>query len=62
MRRHAASHPEVVATQADLLWSINERLAGREGMDVPRLGRAWLDDVIAMAERESASLEDLENA
>ena len=46
--------------QCDALWSINERLAGRPGMDFPRLGILWLDDMLTMAEREAEAIEDVE--
>jgi hypothetical protein len=49
MRRHAASHPEVVGLQLDLLWSINDVLRGGQGIDLPRLGLEWINDLYGIA-------------
>lgn len=63
----AAHHPEVVTTTLELLWSINERLAGREGIDVPPPSLAFLQDVSDVAriqceERERVMEEIQRNA
>ena len=29
-----------------MLWSINERLAGKPGQDLEPLGTAWVDDLM----------------
>jgi len=42
------------------LWSVNERLAGRAGCDVPPLEAAWLADVLLVALDESEHLADLQ--
>lgn len=36
---------------ADALWSINERLGGKPGLDLDRLGGGWIHDVIKIEER-----------
>lgn len=36
-----------------LLWSINERMAGREGLDLDPLGTEWLDDLMDIAAVEA---------
>lgn len=32
--------------QAVALWSINERLAGRAGVDLPRPDESWVEDLL----------------
>ena len=36
-----------------LLWSINERLGGKKGLDFPEPGLDWMDDIINMADEEA---------
>jgi len=36
-----------------LLWSINEQMAGREGLEIERPTLAWLDDLLWLDEREA---------
>jgi len=38
-----------VQQQTWLLWSINERLNGKQGVDLPEPNFNWLDDVIHLA-------------
>lgn len=39
-----------------LLWSINERLAGREGADVEAPSLGWLSDCLDLAVNEGTQL------
>jgi hypothetical protein len=39
-------HPELLERTDNLLWSINERLAGHPGLSLPQLGSGWLDDIM----------------
>lgn len=47
----------ILEHQHDLLWSINERLGGRNGMDVPRLGPDWIDILTGIAAVEAEDME-----
>lgn len=38
--------PELVFHQHALLWSINERLAGKPGLEIPPLGENWAHDLV----------------
>lgn len=53
MRRQIASHPQVVHTTLLALWSINERLAGREGLNITLPGMEWMQDLLDIGEIES---------
>lgn len=46
-----AGHPNVVAWFATALWSINERLAQRDGADLDQLGGEWVNDVLSALSR-----------
>lgn len=50
-------HPYLVETQLTLLWSINERLAGKQGLTLPPLNSNYIDDIEAVvtmrAERQA---------
>ena len=55
------SHPYFL-TRIDLaLWSINERLAGREGTDIDPPNQRWIDDIHSIAQSNRDALADLEN-
>lgn len=41
------------------LWSINERLAGRSGIDIPKPSLGWLDDAIDAYDRAPNNKSDL---
>jgi hypothetical protein len=62
MTSGAASHPDVVGTQLMLLWSINERLGDKSGIDLPMPTNDYVDDIINIAgmrarrEREDAQV------
>ena len=43
-----------------MLWSINERLAGKPGQDLEPLGTAWVDDLMRCLEREAKVQEEAE--
>ena len=43
-----------------MLWSINEKLSGREGIDLPPPDGAWLDDLIPLAREENKETESLQ--
>jgi hypothetical protein len=45
---------------ADAQWSINERLGGNAGLDMPRLGLSYLEDWIHVANAEADDIERLE--
>lgn len=45
----------------ELLWSINEQLSGREGVEVPRIGRDWINDLEQIAGAENARYEKYKN-
>jgi hypothetical protein len=49
MASGAASHPDVVGTQLMLLWSINERIKGNQGIDMPMPTNGYIDDIINIA-------------
>jgi len=36
-----------------LLWSINERLSGREGLEIARPDDGWIDDLQWLNERDA---------
>jgi hypothetical protein len=38
---------------------VNERLAGRDGLDLPPLGTGWLADLITVAREESEKIEGM---
>lgn len=40
-------HPDVTHFERLALWSINERLAGRAGLDLPEPDEEWLEDLEA---------------
>jgi hypothetical protein len=40
-------HPRVTTYNMWALWSINERLANRPGVDLPRPDDTWIMDVVA---------------
>ena len=42
-------HPHLHARIDALLWSINERLAARRGLDLPKLTSDYLSDVLEVA-------------
>lgn len=42
-------HPAALEMQLGLLWSINERLAGRPGANFPRLDPEIITDVLEAA-------------
>lgn len=44
--------------QLALLWSINERLGGNAGLNIPQLSTDWIDDLIDMVDLESADPND----
>jgi hypothetical protein len=47
-------HPYVIQYQQWALWSINERLAGREGQDLPRPETRYLGDLVTIQRAETA--------
>lgn len=44
----------------ELLWSINERLGGNAGLDIPRPTVDWMDDMLSMAQDEASDIEAYE--
>lgn len=46
-------HPEIDTRVDALLWSINERLGGRPGLEIEPLGTTWLDDLWRLSVEES---------
>lgn len=38
--------------QLELLWSINERLGGRAGLDLQQPGTDWMDDIASSLRHE----------
>ena len=63
MRAHLAQgqlHPEWLDYVACALWSLNERAAGRPGLDLEPLPRAYLSDVLEVALAESEHLAQLQ--
>lgn len=44
------------------MWSINERMAGREGMDLPSPTLEWLDDLVAVLLLDKEREEEEEDA
>ena len=53
----AQRHPELDQRFDDLLWSINERLVGREGLDLERNSGAWVGDLVQIAIDEANAVE-----
>lgn len=58
--RHIGMHPAFLVRADALLWSINERLAGRYGADLPPLGPEWLDDLLVIAQATAEQEEQTE--
>lgn len=56
--RYAKVHPDQVDTPALLLWSINERMAGRTGVDVPMPNDDWKEELLELAALEAAEQEE----
>lgn len=52
-------HPELTARWDALLCSINDRLAGGEGMSVPPLTLDYLDDVLDVCADEAEEMDEL---
>lgn len=46
MSEGAISHPDMLAAIVLPLWSINERLANREGLDLPMPTNRYIDDIV----------------
>lgn len=44
----AGFHPQPLDDMVRLLWSINERMAGREGLDVPEPTDDYVQEVVEM--------------
>lgn len=56
-----AGHPYVVNQTWLLLWSINERLAGRPGVDCPVPTEDWIEDLLTENAKEDQTSNDLED-
>lgn len=46
----------MISYLCDTLWSINDRLGGGKGIDMPALGTEWLDDILDMASEEARTI------
>lgn len=58
----AISHPNVISTMLTLLWSINERVGGKPGIEAERPNMSGLvDDWLAALEERSAQMKEAEN-
>jgi len=40
----------MIQGQLDLLWSINERLAGNKGLNLERPSLDWVEDIVSLPE------------
>lgn len=49
--------PELIVRQDALLTSINDRLGGGPGEDIPSLGPEWMDDLFDVMESEAEEAE-----
>jgi hypothetical protein len=45
--------------QDALLWSINDRLGGGAGVELPRLSDDWVDDLVLAAVAQNDELEEM---
>lgn len=55
---YGQQHPDVTGYQLWALWSLNERLAGREGVDLPHPSSSYLTDLLAAREMDLEATEN----
>lgn len=53
LHKGAVSHPYNIGYVQLALWSINERLGGKSGQDLPLPSLEYLDDIVAIMESEA---------
>ncbi len=58
LEMRAGHHPEVIARTDALLVSINVRLGGKPGHDIPPMDTYYLDELIALAEAKAQATEE----
>lgn len=55
------AHPEPILQAVSLLWSINEKLSGRDGLEIEKPNQDWVVDIFkvvrAKAKREEKERE-----
>jgi hypothetical protein len=51
------AHPYHLTRVDQLLWSINERLGGNAGLDVPAPSTTWVSDLIVHSKRIQEEIE-----
>jgi hypothetical protein len=52
LHKSAINHPYVISYLHVALWSINERLGGREGLNLPEPSLEYIDDIVSIVDQE----------
>lgn len=52
------AHPYHLSRVDQLLWSINERMVGRAGLDVPPPSSTWVSDLFIHSQRIEKEIEE----